>query len=190
MRKIATTVAALMIGTAASAGTFTVESVDFETAVEFEQAVERGDEIILNTMGGQVDAAHMMMRVIREHQPKMTIPSDGNCLSACTMLMSASTNLIVEDGATVAIHFIYAPAGEQNKVTIMWQSTADEWYQLTGSDTMFAEYVNFMLESGMITEENIGENFTKYHVTKGGNWTQLAFMYLDETQMKQFGLLK
>lgn len=190
MFKIMTTVAALIIGTTASAGTFVVDVVDFETAAEFEAAVERGDEIVLNTMGGLVDAAYMMNKVIEKYEPKMTIPSNGNCLSACTMLMNASHNLVVEDGAKVGIHFIYAPSGESNRVTMMWEATADEWYRMTGSDEMFAEYINYMMGQGMIKDEEIGTDFTRYHVTKGGNWTQLAFMYLTPEEMKEFGLVK
>lgn len=188
--KLATlTLAATLAATAVSAETWTLDHmIEQQKVLEFNAAVVTGKTIYLDTWGGHRDAAEIYVDIIEKHQPKLVVASDAVCASACVLLLAASDNVTIEDGAQIGVHFIYWYT-EPNRVQVLWDETDAMFREMTGSGDLFVDYVNFMMDQGSFTLDDAGTNFEKVANGKGGSWISMSFMMLDKDQLAKYNLV-
>ncbi|WP_137392433.1 ATP-dependent Clp protease proteolytic subunit [Rhodoligotrophos defluvii] len=84
------------------------------TAERFQAEIEkRGDyvkAVVLNSPGGSVEDALAMAELIRARKLATLVEAKGLCASSCPLVLAGGVERIVESGASVGVHQVYAIA--------------------------------------------------------------------------------
>jgi hypothetical protein len=82
---------------------------DIQTAAHIPDEIPKGStlRVVLDSPGGDVDAAIAIGRMLRGRGALAHILPQGLCASACVLLLAGATNRIVAAGARVGVHRLY-----------------------------------------------------------------------------------
>lgn len=75
---------------------------------------KRGAIVTIASPGGNVDVAMNIGRIIRAKAWAVTVPDDGQCASACVLLLAAGVQRIIYERARVTIHRPYLDGELEN----------------------------------------------------------------------------
>lgn len=168
-------------------------SIDSGTMYVFEEdfVLRNIKTVLLNSGGGTMYGGRAIADLIRDQNIDVIVPSGAKCLSACVLLLAASDNAIVEDGAKVAVHYVYTII-DSSTIEINLNNT--EWYfseiDLTGN--LYEDYKRFIGAIGIARAYEVYGNipFKKLRLfDTGSSWTTMSFMYLDRNDLINYGIL-
>lgn len=167
--------------------------IDSGTLYVFEEDfVSRNTKtVLLNSGGGTMYGGRAVADLIRSQNIDVIVPSGAKCLSACVLLLAAGDNVTVEDGAKVAVHFVYTPL-DSSRISIDLDSSTQYFLMIDPTGNLYKDYKRFIIAIGIARayEVNGSESFEKLRVFDPGTlWTSMSFMYLTRSDLINYGIL-
>lgn len=184
---------------------------DFMYAFEEDMVPRDVSMVVLNSIGGTVDGAVMVSRLIRERGIPTFVPPNAVCYSSCVLVFASGTQRYTTQsdmGSKFKVHFVWNPwepaevEGEQlpnleNKIEIHFDKTL-EYFDLiseySGTPDMTPWYLNTVTSKGLLPlghlmNFQLGTNtiIIDRYIEGGIAFSNAAFVDLDEGNFGETG---